>query len=104
VNREYAERFGDAWVILSAKYGFVGPEHIIAGPYDVTFKRSSTGPIDDRSLQRQIRDQMLDRFDEIIALGGADYRARIEKAFASTGPVPRFPFAGLPLGRLMQAT
>jgi len=39
VNREYAEHFGDRWVILSAKYGFLNPEDTIEGTYNVTFKR-----------------------------------------------------------------
>jgi hypothetical protein len=25
LNRQYAERFGDAWVVLSAKYGLIAP-------------------------------------------------------------------------------
>lgn len=31
-NRAYAERFGDEWRILSAKYGLIEPEFIIAEP------------------------------------------------------------------------
>ena len=26
VNRQYAEHFGAEWIILSAKYGFIGPD------------------------------------------------------------------------------
>jgi len=32
-NRHYAERFGDAWGVLSAKYGFIAPAFIIPVPY-----------------------------------------------------------------------
>jgi hypothetical protein len=39
VNREYAQRFGDSWVALSAKYGFLWLDDPISGPYNVTFKR-----------------------------------------------------------------
>jgi hypothetical protein len=35
VNRAYAERFADAWLILSAKYGFIAPEFMLAGLYHV---------------------------------------------------------------------
>ena len=30
VNREYAEKFGDPWVILFAKYGFLEPDQVIS--------------------------------------------------------------------------
>jgi hypothetical protein len=103
VHRAYAERFGDAWVILSAKYGFLRPEDLIPGPYNVTFKRRSSRPIDQASLHRQVLEQGLDHFDQVIALGGADYRARVKDAFASTSVQLHFPFAGLPLGRSLQA-
>ncbi len=32
LNRQYAECFGDAWVVLSAKYGFIAPEFSIPEP------------------------------------------------------------------------
>jgi hypothetical protein len=44
------------------------------GPYNVTFKRRSSRPINPASLQRQVREHGLDRFDQVIALGGADIR------------------------------
>ena len=46
VNRAYAERYADAWVILSAKYGFLSPNDLVDGPYNVTFKKRSTQPIE----------------------------------------------------------
>jgi hypothetical protein len=39
LNRQYAERFGDTWVVLSANYGFIAPKFIIPAPCEVTFKR-----------------------------------------------------------------
>jgi hypothetical protein len=104
VNRHYAERIGDAWIILSAKYGFVPPEALIAGPYEVTFKQSSTRPVTADVLRRQVDDLHLSRFDVIVGLGGKDYRAAMEAAFAGSSVRLAFPFAGLPLGRAMQAT
>jgi hypothetical protein len=32
LNRQYAERFGDAWVVLSAKDGFTTLEFLVAPP------------------------------------------------------------------------
>src|SRR5438067_9733442 len=56
-NRRYAEAFGDRWVILSAKYGFIPPDFPIPGPYNVTFKRRSSNPIGLGALRRQVREQ-----------------------------------------------
>lgn len=39
LQRQYAERFGDQWAILSAKYGFLPPRHLLPGPYEVTLKK-----------------------------------------------------------------
>ena len=52
VNRSYAERFSDKWLILSAKYGLIAPDFIIAGNYDVTFNDPSTNPISIEELAR----------------------------------------------------
>jgi hypothetical protein len=104
VNRTYAERFGDAWVILSAKYGFIAPDFIITGPYEVTFKRPATGPVELEVLSRQIESLRLDQFAQVIGLGGKEYRAMLTRAFAGAPVELVFPFAGLPIGRAMQAT
>jgi hypothetical protein len=104
VNRAFAERFADDWMILSAKYGFVTPEFLIPGPYNVTFKRKSTEPVSARTLQDQVKRQNLGRYNSVIGLGGKEYRAMIEAAFASLPIELRFPFAGLPIGKMMQAT
>jgi hypothetical protein len=45
LNRQYAERFGDAWVVLSAKYGFIAPDFMIPGPDEVSFKYPARNPI-----------------------------------------------------------
>jgi hypothetical protein len=44
LHRRYAEHFGDAWVVLSAKYGFIAPDCSTSEPYGCPFKR--------RALQR----------------------------------------------------
>jgi hypothetical protein len=102
-NRRYAETFGDRWVILSAKYGFIAPDFTIPGSYNVTFKRASTNPIGVEALQRQMREQQLDSFTKVICLGGADYRAVVEQAFAGTGVGLVFPFLGKDLFGMMAA-
>jgi hypothetical protein len=85
VNRQYAERFGDRWVILSAKHGFLRPHDRVPEPYDVTFKRQSSRPISATTLRQQARALGLDHFDDLIGLGGKDYRRVLEEVFAGSG-------------------
>lgn len=103
VNREYAERFPERWVILSAKYGFIPPDFMLSGPYNVTFKKKSTGPVSITVLEEQIKDMKLDGYETVIGLGGVEYRTAIEKEFGGRENLV-FPFSGLPLGKAMQAT
>jgi hypothetical protein len=103
VNRAYAERFANYWVILSAKYGFIPPDYLISEPYNVTFKKATTNPITVDVLRQQIYAQQLDRFDTLIGLGGQDYRSMVEATFADTSVRRHYPFAGLTLGKAMQA-
>lgn len=103
-NRRYAEQFGDAWVVLSAKYGFIAPDFLIPGPYEVTFKDRSTRPIDAATLRKQIQALELNQFAVAVGLGGQEYRAAIDQAFTGFSTRLIFPFAGLPLGLLLRAT
>ena len=103
VNRRYAEAFGTEWRVLSAKYGFLQPTDIVHGPYDTTFKRKSSDPISNKELREQVAAQGLDEFDSIVGLGGVEYRRAIEAAFTDRDRLV-FPFAGLPIGKMMRAT
>ncbi|MED4727235.1 hypothetical protein P9597_03585 [Aneurinibacillus migulanus] len=72
--REYAQRFyADSWVILSAKYGFLFPDDIIEGPYNVTFNKKSTSPITIEELSIQAKRKQLSEFNEIVVVGGKNY-------------------------------
>lgn len=102
VNRQYAEHFGQSWVIHSAKYGFISPDWKLPGPYEVTFKKKSTAPVSIDTLRRQIQEQKLTAFSDIIGLGGREYREAISQAFDGTERRPQFPFAGLGIGVGMQ--
>lgn len=70
VNRRYAEASGSEWVILSAKYGFLHPTDLVPGPYEVTFKRLASNPVGVPVLQDQVRQMQLDRYAEVVGLGG----------------------------------
>jgi len=101
VNREFAEKHADRWVILSAKYGFIDPDFVIPETYEVTFKKASTNPISVERLAEQVQELGLTRFDRVIGLGGHDYRRAIVAAFDSVPVKLEFPTAGMPLGKSM---
>ena len=90
--------------MLSAKYGFIAPDFIIPGPYEVTFKRRATGPISMDRLREQVHEQQLGRFRTIVGLGGKEYCAAVETAFADQPVRFAFPFTGLVYGKMVQAT
>lgn len=102
VNREYAEHFAEQWIMLSAKYGFIAPDFMIPGPYNITFKKPSTGPVSLATVRQQVRDQHLERFTTVVGLGGKEYRAMVEQAFAGHPVTVCFPFAGLSIGLAMR--
>lgn len=104
LNRRYAEEFSERWVVLSAKYGFVVPEFEIPGPYEVSFKLKKTQPVDAATLKRQVKEMGLGRFQVIVGLGGVEYRNAIAAALEPFSVHLAFPFAGLPIGKMMRAT
>ncbi len=101
VNKEYAEKYSSRWVVLSAKYGFIDPDFIIPGNYDVTFKDPSTNPISIIELKEQIKQKALDSFDTVVVLGGRDYANVVYNAFSGLEVKIKAPVAGLTLGRAM---
>lgn len=103
VNRRFAESFGESWIILSAKYGFIAPDFVIPGPYDTTFNWKSSGPVSMERLQEQVREHHLDRYRHVVGLGGKEYRRAVEAAFEGTAVQLHFPFFGLRVGQAMQA-
>lgn len=87
-SQEAAE--GAPWVVLSAKYGFLDPDHLIED-YDVTFSEPSTHPVDDARLRAQAASMWpafgrpLTAFESVRVLGSATYVDRVRAAFAGTG-------------------
>jgi hypothetical protein len=102
-NRRYAEQFAERWVILSAKYGFILPNFKIPGPYNVTFKKKATNPVQQDELLTQAKRLRLNRFKVVVGLGGVEYRTRIKDVFGDTAAELRFPFEGLNIFELMRA-
>jgi len=100
LSRAYAERFADSWVILSAKYGFAEPHSIRLANYNVTFSKKSTNPVQLDTLRAQVREMHLDRFDQVIVLGGARYVRMVEESFTSSSTAVRAPLKGLGIGQM----
>ncbi|NLE24799.1 MAG: hypothetical protein GX625_05560 [Clostridiaceae bacterium] len=79
---KYAQIFyPKSWLILSAKYGFLLPNDIVPGTYNTTFKEKKTRPISNHDLLKQIQDKGLNKYDQIIILGGKTYTERIDYLF-----------------------
>ncbi|MDQ3656691.1 MAG: hypothetical protein M3457_16655 [Chloroflexota bacterium] len=104
LNRRYAEKFGDRWLVLSAKYGFIEPGFAIPAPYDVSFKRKQSDPIDIESLRAQVARLDLHAISTLVGLGGAEYREKVRLVFGNQVASLEFPFEGLKLGYMLQAT
>lgn len=95
---EYASKFyPDSWCILSAKYGFLFPDDLVLGDYNVTFKKKQTKPLAINDLAIQVKNKELDKYDKIVVLGGKDYSDMIKEVIS--GKVLSLPLYGLKLGQ-----
>lgn len=101
--RNYAESFTDAWVVLSAKYGFLFPEDIVPGQYNVTFNQKSDEIITNDKLKEQVREKKLNQFDMLVVLTGKKYKPVINGAFDSNQQrtYPLLQYSGI--GYMQQA-
>lgn len=95
--RRYAEIFTNNWVVLSAKHGFLFPDDIVDGPYDVTFNQKSDEIISTQRLQAQVKMKKLDQYDELIVLTGKKYKKVIEASFGASFPAtfPLLQYKGI---------
>jgi hypothetical protein len=80
--REYAERFfPDSYLILSAKYGFLFPDEIIAGPYNTSFNDRKSNPISMDELVIQAADKGLLKYNRVFVIGGRNYVGKASELF-----------------------
>jgi hypothetical protein len=99
--KEYAERFyPSSWCFLSAKYGFLFPDDIVKGNYNISFKNKSSNPITSEELIKQAMDKGLNTYDKIISLGGKDYSKVIKEVFRDK--VVYEPLKNLKIGQKLQ--
>jgi|HubBroStandDraft_1064217.scaffolds.fasta_scaffold00726_15 hypothetical protein len=100
-SREYAKRFGRAWVVFSAKYGFLHPDELIEH-YNVTFKMGGPDLVTVERLREQIAEKALNAFSGIIVLGGRPYVDRVRLGFAGHNVQILDPMQGMPIGKRLQ--
>jgi len=101
VNKGFAEKFADKWIILSAKHGFIEPNFPIPCNYNVSFNEPQTDPISLDKLRKQARDKRLQFYDHIIALGGINYIEIVKEVFSDSSKVVA-PTEGLQIGFAMK--
>jgi hypothetical protein len=78
LNQKYAERFyPDSWCILSAGYGFLMPDDIVPGNYNVRI--TDPEAVSRENLQEQAQRLGLDRFDRVVVVAGKDYVAAVRR-------------------------
>ena len=73
------------------------PDDPVSGDYNVTFKKKFTKPLTINDLSIQINEKEMDKYDNIVVLGGKDYSDMIKKVFR--GKVLFLPLYGLKLGQ-----
>jgi len=100
VNRAFAQKFADKWMILSAKYGFISPSFVIPENYDVSFNAPATNPISLSELKAQAKGKGLENYDVVIVLGGKNYTEIVKEVFMKNAKVVA-PTEGLPIGKAM---
>ncbi len=105
--REYAEKFyPSSWVIISAKYGFLFPNDIVPGPYNVSFIDKSSNPITIEELKSQAQEKGLYDYDKIIILGGKNYVQIVKNVFKNKdihSPLSTCKGIGFMMGKLNDA-
>jgi hypothetical protein len=99
-RREYAERRGGEWLILSAKHGLVDPERRIA-PYDLALSDLSAD--ERRKWGGRVIGQLEDRLGSLTGTtfdihAGSAYRRAIEPGILERGGTVTAPLEGLGMG------
>ncbi|MGY4690597.1 DUF6884 domain-containing protein [Salibacterium sp. K-3] len=82
--RKYAESDNCAWVILSARHGFLLPYDVVPENYDTGFHFPKEQVIPDETLTRQWQDKNLHLTDSIVLLTGKKH----EKVLLNVIPRP----------------
>ena len=100
--RRYAERHADRWFILSAEYGLLHPEQVVA-PYERTLNAM---PKRERiAWAQKVGQQLLEVLPgdaEVIMLAGLRYREELCKLLSIRGIPVTVPLEGLKIGEQLR--
>ena len=97
-SRAYVEKLGHPWFILSAQYGLVHPETVVA-PYERTLNTMNVR--ERRVWARRVLDQLephLDGVRSVTFLAGQRYRQDLEPGLRERGIDVTVPMEGLRIG------
>jgi hypothetical protein len=100
--RAYIEATGCPWFILSAKYGMVAPDQMIA-PYQQTLNSMSAS--ERREWATRVRTQMAQELpiaSRIVVFAGLRYRENLIDYLWQRAPVIEIPMEGLGIGKQLQ--
>jgi hypothetical protein len=100
--RGFAEANADAWYILSAEHGLLGPNHVTA-PYERTLNKMGKAARQEwaERVQSQLANVLPARA-EVIILAGERYREGLVPFLERRGYEVSIPLEGLPFGRQLQ--
>jgi len=98
----YAAQVADEWYILSARYGLVDPDRVIA-PYDETLKRMRATARQDwaRKVVKDLQ-TILQPGDHVLILAGLDYRENLVEPLRQMGCRVEVPMEGLGIGEQLR--
>jgi len=94
----YAVRMADEWYILSARYGLVAPDTVIA-PYDETLNNMPVAAR--RAWARRVLSDLRGRLrpgDHVLILAGNKYRENLLAPIRQMGCEVQVPMEGLRFG------
>lgn len=100
--RRYAMDQADAWFILSAEYGLLHPDQVVA-PYERTLIGMPS--IDRRRWEERVLAQLLPALPsaaEVLILAGKPYRDYLEPVLREHGCLVSIPMEGLAIGKQLQ--
>lgn len=96
--RRYAEASGCSWFILSAEYGLVAPDQVVA-PYERTL--NTMGVADRRAWAERVARQLAAAVPDlarVVFLAGERYREFLTRHLAGRGVAVSVPMEGLRIG------
>lgn len=100
--RRYAERNADAWYILSAKYGLLHPDEVVA-PYEQTL--NAMRKADRLAWAERVQQALLKLLPpgaEVVILAGNRYRENLVPYLKGHGFAVAVPMTGLAFGQQLR--